>query len=1156
MRRYDTTNPRSSNRMTGRSTACAVRVLFCALAPLSLSGSLFAAEFIPICPRGGAVPYRLQREGIGLSADGRVLVGGGRNPVSSDPEPFRWSAADGLSFLGHYGRSADQSGTSSAYAVSDNGSIVVGSSYVNTYHFGSFPIDEISGFRWASGSMTALPWLSGDDEAYPLALTADGSVAVGYSYEDSHTLFARTLWVNAVRWINGSPQDLGSLPIQGAFSDDDAYALATSADGSTIVGQSGEIDDYWRPFVWIDGQISPLATLADASCGVTRKFYSCNEALDVSPDGQVAVGKSFDGVNTLPVWWSTTQRTPTTLQLLGGDASGFARCVSRPVDGKGWVIGGKSGTTPVLWDTNTGHPITLETLFRSLRLEDEIRGWSLYSIDAISDDARTLAGYGVHPNGETWVWYADLRDPPLNDDCENAQFIGEGVFPSYRERSTTGTTFDATSDGASTCGFGGGPDVWYEFSATEAGYLELSVCGSELLNPVISVHRGCPGGSATQVFCANDCDDFGCDGACIDPPWVRIEPGEKYLVRVASDPSAPGGLFTLVSRFVPDADDCVDAPLVTVPSTTGGITTLATTSPAESCGDFQHTAPGVWYRVIGTGTTMIASLCGAADYDTRMTLYCGGCENPTCLTQDDDGCAGELTSEITWCSAPGQQYYILVHGYGNQTGTFDLSVSSSGGPCGLTWNCSPDNDDCDGALPLSAGTTLVDNGSAQTVLGGTACAGIGNDLWHAYTPTCSGDVLIDTCQSELGTLSDTVLSVLGGCDGVEIGCNDDYDDGQLSCGRRSVVEVRATAGEELLIRSGGYQTFQETGTYPLRVTEVPDPVSVPDWWIDVPQAAPIGFHIGISGGCPPFITAEGNGYFVSASGLPEGLAVDSYGYLYGSYPYSGMYRATIDVADREITTPGDTSTLDFRFVATNDDCALAMSISEGSYPFGTHTLSTDGPTELEACAPAGLQTIERDQWFRYMSSCDGIATIDVCEGALDATVAVYDGGDCPSEPSAIACEHPACGTSPRMRMPVERGAEYLIRVGGYAGAEDNGVLTVTCFDDCNGNEIADALEIDALAGSFPNGDSPADCNGNRRLDVCESLADANGDGSVSSADWISIRACLTAPCSQAGCAPPAYTRECCDRFDMNSDGDVDMNDASEWIRQFEDAASN
>ncbi len=60
---------------------------------------------------------------------------------------------------------------------------------------------------------------------------------------------------------------------------------------------------------------------------------------------------------------------------------------------------------------------------------------------------------------------------------------------------------------------------------------------------------------------------------------------------------------------------------------------------------------------------LTASTCDAADFDTKLTVYDGGCGVLGCVTGNDDtiGCSG-FTTEVTW-TADGTEDLILVHGF-------------------------------------------------------------------------------------------------------------------------------------------------------------------------------------------------------------------------------------------------------------------------------------------------------------------------------------------------------------------------------------------------------------------------------------------------------------------------------------------------------------
>jgi hypothetical protein len=125
--------------------------------------------------------------------------------------------------------------------------------------------------------------------------------------------------------------------------------------------------------------------------------------------------------------------------------------------------------------------------------------------------------------------------------------------------------------------------------------------------------------------------------------------GACYFVDLAltGDPASPcdcGG-----PQEPPPNDDCEDAePLEVGPGQKDcrdGTTINANVDPFEC--ETPTTAPGVWYKVIGTGNTMTATTCedwppAGADYDSKISVFCGDCpvaeESDCCIDNGTPGC--------------------------------------------------------------------------------------------------------------------------------------------------------------------------------------------------------------------------------------------------------------------------------------------------------------------------------------------------------------------------------------------------------------------------------------------------------------------------------------------------------------------------------------
>ncbi len=183
----------------------------------------------------------------------------------NDGQAFRWSSQTGIVPLGNLG------GTDSlAYAsgVSADGNIVVGQS--------SSPAGP-QAFRWTQATgMVGLGDLPGGNfSSEARGVSSDGSVIVGEADSAGGS--------EAFRWTApGGMQGLGHVQPGNT-----GRALATSADGSVIVGQDG------GAFYWTQsGGMRSLTELLinDYGLGPQLTGWSLFEARDISDDGRVIIG--------------------------------------------------------------------------------------------------------------------------------------------------------------------------------------------------------------------------------------------------------------------------------------------------------------------------------------------------------------------------------------------------------------------------------------------------------------------------------------------------------------------------------------------------------------------------------------------------------------------------------------------------------------------------------------------------------------------------------------------------------------------------------------------------------------------------------------------------------------------------------------------------
>jgi len=282
--------------------------------------------------------------------------------------------------------------------------------------------------------------------------------------------------------------------------------------------------------------------------------------------------------------------------------------------------------------------------------------------------------------------------PPANDDCSNAQPIGDVWHLSFDIRC-------ATFDGPGDCM--DGANIWYRYTAPCTGIVTVSTCGSDF-DTVLAVYDGydCALTQDDLIECNDDYDQSGCDDNESYLTFTAFE-GQQYLVEVGGydDITSQGVLSITCQDFIPPPppppefnDDCYYARPV------GDVTNLpfdTSTATFDGPGLGNMTSPNLWYCYTATCSgNATVSLCGSS-FDTKLAIY-KGCNcylTPGDLIKYNDdypGCSWQ--SQITFAAIAGSQYLIEVGGYGNKTGQGVLSISCEGqAPSNLDFGDAPDS---------------------------------------------------------------------------------------------------------------------------------------------------------------------------------------------------------------------------------------------------------------------------------------------------------------------------------------------------------------------------------------------------------------------------------------------------------------------------------
>lgn len=247
----------------------------------------------------GGLPGAAWVSACGVSGDGSSVVG--YCFTSEGPtRGYLWTSRGGTIDLGAWPGGYD----SFAEAISADGSTVVGSATDAEGGGG--------GFRWtAAAGMEDIGSLSQGPMRFSagIAVSHDGSVVAGMSYLADGDFSA---YPRAIRWTaDGGMQDLGVLPgTTGSWAD------AISGDGSVVAGPC--VDDDWSPqraFIWTaeTGMVDLNSRLA--SLGVDMTGWTLTDVRGLSADGSSMTGWGvFNGEQR--AWLVTALPEPASLAML------------------------------------------------------------------------------------------------------------------------------------------------------------------------------------------------------------------------------------------------------------------------------------------------------------------------------------------------------------------------------------------------------------------------------------------------------------------------------------------------------------------------------------------------------------------------------------------------------------------------------------------------------------------------------------------------------------------------------------------------------------------------------------------------------------------------------------------------------------------------
>ena len=171
------------------------------------------------------------------------------------------------------------------------------------------------------------------------------------------------------------------------------------------------------------------------------------------------------------------------------------------------------------------------------------------------------------------------------------------------------------------------------------------------------------GGSCNNLACIGGGDQNCGEQSAI--AWIG-EQGEEYFILVQGLEGRSGKFNLTVEEVIPDpTSDCSNP----VPVSLDGVSIIGSTLSGSIdniglCRSITNVvAPSVWYKVVGTGSSLTASTCDPySETLSKVEVYTGNCQNLVCTDARRSTCGNQESQ--TWESTEGETYLIQVYGSG------------------------------------------------------------------------------------------------------------------------------------------------------------------------------------------------------------------------------------------------------------------------------------------------------------------------------------------------------------------------------------------------------------------------------------------------------------------------------------------------------------
>ncbi len=577
-----------------------------------------------------------------------------------------------------------------------------------------------------------------------------------------------------------------------------------------------------------------------------------------------------------------------------------------------------------------------------------------------------------------------------------------------------------------------------------------------------------PGGGGDFHGVGTTCAETVCGGACCDP-----DTGACADVMNEGECTGLGGVYqgngsvctAGLCPIPPTGNDlCDDA----VSLTAGGAShtadnTAATDDAIAACGTTATPNQGIWYQVVGDGTTYTVDTCLAGtNYDTMVNVWCNDCDDLFCVGGNDDAvgappeCAlGTLNrkSRFSWCTTPGQLYTIMVGGFSATFGVSEVRVTTDALTCGSPVGCAP-----------PTGACCTDDAGACTVVSAAMCSGMGG-IYRGDGTDCETTECVGACCTGGGACA---ISREATCDdalGTYIGDGTDCDPNPCALGACCTDDgaCNDVSGDDCALAGGRY-----SGDATTCANVVCEPVGA----CCNDQLCSEGFRDDCLAGLGSFL---GEGTECTGAPCERGACCQG-------------DTCTVEKPDDCATLLGEyqgaATTCDPNPCVDNDLCEDARPLSIPGSDADTTTTATDEVPALTCTVSSPNQA----RWYQVVgdgttftvSTCDPGTTFDTmvqvwCGNCVDP-ICIGGNDDAAGSPGDPTCILSGGTVHRRSRFSwcTELGEVYLIAVGGFSTTVGDYVVTVSSnATTCTGanacdNDGACCLDSETCVSSTPN----------------------------------------------------------------------------------------